>query len=233
MSRPARSPQRLHANLVPDKQQLDRGAESTDAPLVLVIGRAERDHGLLAQALRSGAVTLIAPSVQAARAWLGAAIQRQTEPPQQDGVIGVRELVVDLGSHQAFWREAPLALTGLELRLLAALSERAGKVWSFDDLSAKVWGSSHHGDRSMVRSAVQRLRRKLESAHVLFTIESIRAIGFRLCHSASERTSGRRRYLQNQLHPWRAVGSSSSSHRGAPGVRRILHSVKGPHHAPN
>lgn len=233
MSRPARSPQSLTVRRFPGSQPEHGGADPTPAPFILLVGRAEPDQTLFAAALRSGAVTLIAPSIQAARAWLEAAIERQAEFLQQDGRTDAPELVVDLGSQQASWRESPLGLTGLELRLLAALNERVGRVWSFADLSLKVWGSSHHGDRSMVRSAVQRLRRKLESAHVSFTIESIRAIGFRLCHSAPERTLGRRRHLPKKLNPWRAMGSSSSTHRGAPGVRRILHSVKGPRHAPN
>lgn len=227
MSRPARSPQSLAVRHFPDEQPDQGGADPTPAPFILLVGQTEPDQTLFAAALRSGAVTLIAPSVQAARAWLGRAIERHTEFPQQDGVTDAPELFVDLASQQASWRKEPLGLTGLELRLLGALNERVGRVWSFADLSLKVWGSSHHGDRSMIRSAVQRLRRKLESAHVTFTVESIRAIGFRLCHSASERTLGRRRDLQNKLNAWRAVGSSSSSRRGAPGVRRILHSAKG------
>jgi hypothetical protein len=46
----------------------------------------------------------------------------------KDGMTGVRELVVDLDSEQACWRETPLVLIGLEFHLLAALIEQVGRA---------------------------------------------------------------------------------------------------------
>jgi DNA-binding response OmpR family regulator len=103
-------------------------------------------------------------------------------PAQEDKEIALDGLVVDLRSHEARWQGSPLDLTTLELRLLAVLAEQPATAWSFSALAGRVWGSSHHADRSMVRSAIYRLRRKLARAGVTSHILPVRGMGFRLLH---------------------------------------------------
>lgn len=190
------------------------GGGQTEPRLVVLIGDAG-DNGELVRAARlMGAVVLIAPNIQTARAWL----DKETSPARisapEDGATSLGGLVVDLQSQQALWRGTSLALTVQELRLLAALTERPDTVWSFVDLSQRVWGSSYHGDRSMIRSAVQRLRRKLDSADVGMRIASVRGVGFRLLSSGvgSRLLDKGSRGLNRRSRP-----------RLAPGTMRLLH----------
>jgi DNA-binding response OmpR family regulator len=148
--------------------------------VVVIVGGAADDGELLRAARRAGAVTLVASDLATARAWLGAAAAPSPPPAPEDVVIALDGLVVDLRSHEARWRGAPLDLTTLELRLLAALAEQPATAWSFAALAGKVWSSNHRGDRSMVRSAIYRLRRKLASAGVTSYILPVRGMGFRL-----------------------------------------------------
>jgi DNA-binding response OmpR family regulator len=155
------------------------------APLVVLIGNTADERELLRAAARMGAVTLVAHDAQTAILWLREATQPTGEAEPADPVIAFGSLVVDVLAQQAWWQGSPLPLTAQEFRLLAALAEHPGTTLSFTDLSETVWGSKHHGDRWMVRSGVQRLRRKLDSAKITIKITSIRGIGFRLDDSPS------------------------------------------------
>lgn len=53
-------------------------------------------------------------------------------------------------------------LTSLEYRLLAALLNHPGRVFTPDKLVEYVWGYSGDGDRSLVKGLVNRVRRKIE-----------------------------------------------------------------------
>jgi two-component system response regulator MtrA len=154
-----------------------------ELPLVVLVGRAADDPRLVRAARRADAITLIAPNIETAKAWFGRPRVPEADWGPAADVMAFDGLAVDLTSYEARWRGRLLDLTTQELGLLAALVEQPGTAWSFSALSERVWGSQHHGDRSMVCSAVQRLRRKLDSAAVGVKILSIRGMGFRLVHT--------------------------------------------------
>ncbi len=64
--------------------------------------------------------------------------------------------------------------------MLAALAEYPGRVWGFEELNQKVWGTRFYGGKETIHSAVKRLRRKLARAGADVAVESIRGVGFRL-----------------------------------------------------
>lgn len=171
---------RLNSVMRPEAADEYTASDNRATSVVVVVGRAADDGELLRAARRADAVTLVAPDLEAARAWLGLPAVPSPPSVREDGVISLDGLVVDLRVHEARWRGSPLDLTPLELRLLAVLAEQPATAWSFAALAGRVWGSNHLGDRSMVRSAIYRLRRKLERAGVTPHILSVRGMGFRL-----------------------------------------------------
>lgn len=178
-------------------------------------GGAANEGEFLRAARRTGALILIAPSIKSARTWLDRCTSPVEDSGRRDESIAPDGLVVDLQSQQAEWRGNSLELTTQELRLLAALAEDPGTVRPFAVLSVEVWGSNHHGDRSMVRSAVQRLRQKLDSAGVGVRIISVRGVGFRLIYSLPDRrwTERRERRLHHRSRPGRRpAGSERRTH---------------------
>lgn len=218
MNQPARTLPEFSLERVPDTRRAGSRTQPAAVPLVVFVGQTNVEDELVRAAHRLGAVTLVAPNVQVARAWLSRGIEPLGESAPWESLITLGDLSVDLDSHQACWRGAPLGLTNLELRLLGALADRPSAVMSFADLSERAWGSSYQGDRSMVRSAVQRLRRKLDSAEVGVRIVSVRGIGFRLlCPPRSRRSAEnhQRSLYQRRWRPRRGLGSKRSLHSPA------------------
>jgi DNA-binding response OmpR family regulator len=151
--------------LVPDE------ADSAPSLLVIVVGDARALPGSALAALTgAGAIVARFPTRGAAMEWLA-----QTAGPPR--TVRVGGLEIDRQRRLAAWGSSPLRLTDQELDLLLALAEAPDHTLSFRELDRRVWGD-HRRDTQRIRSAVKRLRRKLEAAGC--TVRAVRGVGFQL-----------------------------------------------------
>ncbi|MGH2673827.1 MAG: winged helix-turn-helix domain-containing protein [Actinomycetota bacterium] len=127
-----------------------------------------------------GAVIVVAPDIEAVRAWLPGVLLAGQKPDLPHVVVRVRDLEIDLTEHRARWLDRVLDLTEHDLRMLAALAEDPGRVWGFEELTQRVWGTSFYGSTETIHSAVKRLRKKLARVGADLEVASIRGVGFRL-----------------------------------------------------
>jgi two-component system OmpR family response regulator len=99
-------------------------------------------------------------------------------PATRVEVARVGDLEVDLLHRSARHGETLLALTPKELELLHCLVSRAGEVLTRKELLEQVWGYRFDPGTNVVEVHVNRLRRKLESAGIPGTIQTIRGSGY-------------------------------------------------------
>ena len=93
----------------------------------------------------------------------------------EDGTV-----YIDFDAHEVRVREQPIALTPLEFRLLAALTENRGLVLSRDKLLELVWGTTFAGTGDQVKLYVRYLRQKIElDPTEPELIETVRGFGYR------------------------------------------------------
>ncbi|HET9050628.1 MAG TPA: response regulator transcription factor, partial [Candidatus Dormibacteraeota bacterium] len=91
------------------------------------------------------------------------AVLRRTRPPRQpDTRMAVADVVVDLGARVVTRAGAEVSLSPTEYALLAELARHAGTAVAHASLLAGVWGPENSGERTYLRTFVQRLRAKLE-----------------------------------------------------------------------
>lgn len=162
-----------------DGQHPSRGADGS-LPLVVLTGSSPRDPREMADLLEAGAVIVMASHSGAIRAWLPGALLGADRLTLPHIVVRVSHLEVDLTEQKARWLDKALEVSPHELRLLAALGEESGRVWTFEQLSMRVWGTSFFGGREPIHSAVKRLRGKLARVGAAVSVESVRGVGFRL-----------------------------------------------------
>jgi DNA-binding response OmpR family regulator len=131
--------------------------------------------------LEQDALVILAPRVESA-----AQLVRQEPGPEQPGpdLIQIGDLTINLSEHSVRWRGRYLGLSEQEISILACLAGRPGHALSFAEMFRHVWGASGRIDRTVLHSAVQRLRRKLAAARATIAIESVRGYGFRLSGSS-------------------------------------------------
>ena len=73
------------------------------------------------------------------------------------------QLVIDPSSHQVTVRGKAVDLTPTEYKLLLYLAYNAGRVVTYEQILASVWGPGYEGNLANVKVFVRSLRRKLEA----------------------------------------------------------------------
>ena len=98
-----------------------------------------------------------------------------------DDRIECGDLVVDLVSRNVTLRGDDVHLTPTEYKLLALLGRFYGKVLTFQQIFAEVWGTNYIVDPQMLRTHISRLRKKVEPDHNIPTlIMTEPGVGYRL-----------------------------------------------------
>ncbi len=99
-------------------------------------------------------------------------------PPTLDPLVA-GPLLVDLAGREVTAQGRRVYLSAREFDLLATLALEAGRVWSFAELTARVWQLPYLGDSDPVTSAIKRLRKRLAPVRDV-EVASVRGVGYRL-----------------------------------------------------
>jgi DNA-binding response OmpR family regulator len=103
------------------------------------------------------------------------AVLRRTHP--SDGVLVAGVVTVDTKGHKVTVAGGDVALTPREFDILGCLASDPGRVFSRDDLFARVWGGHWYGPTKVLDVHIAALRRKLGRPDL---IETVYGRGFRL-----------------------------------------------------
>jgi DNA-binding response OmpR family regulator len=112
------------------------------------------------------------------------AILRRTEnhPAGEDSgknVIQHNGLLIDLNSYTVLLRGEPVICTPKEIEILFLLASNPGHVFTRDTLLSKVWGYDFAGETRTVDTHIKRLRAKLDSAGLGWSIKTIYGVGYK------------------------------------------------------
>jgi len=161
-----------------------------DVPTIVVIP-SESDFVPVMDAGADDAITASSDgAVFAARVRALLRRAQRWQPGQSDGIITVRDLMIDLDKCEVMLRGRPVPLTPTELRILSVLAERTGKVIDARTLLSSVH-EHDYDDReaqNLVKVHIANLRRKLEDGrdgnpYIL----CVRGFGYMLERRASRR----------------------------------------------
>ena len=146
-------------------------------PTVVLAGLGE--IGQIKAFLALGAVVVIAPDDEVLNTWMMEHLAKASPHPCTKEVEGLS--IQSLARRVLFGGES-LPLTELEYRVLVFLASEPERARSFQEIRKAAWGESPDlpDDVFSVRSAIQRLRRKVLDSGAPVAIESVRAFGFRL-----------------------------------------------------
>ena len=149
-----------------------RVAEESGIPVLVV---AQHDQlGLIAEA--SGVSdTLVAPPDPAE---MKLRLHRLTSRGVSGDTIRWKDLELNTATYQAHLGTQPVDLTYMEYELLRFFVENQGRVWTREQLLAKVWGYDYFGGARTVDVHVRRLRAKLGEERSSW-ITTVRSVGYR------------------------------------------------------
>jgi two-component system, OmpR family, response regulator MtrA len=157
-------------------------------PLVLCVGTSTEHFSAVAEATGGRVMMLYLPDAASLRKLLAGetgeeqavpTIREQADPPAHQ-VVECGKLRIDADLREATWHGEPIPLSAREFDLLFALAFDPGRVWTFAELTTRVWNRPYLGDTDAVVSAVKRLRRQIRDVAASVAIESVRGVGYRL-----------------------------------------------------
>ncbi len=148
---------------------------------VVCVGLSLAQVSQVARLLRDNAVVLATPDARGARTLFEDEYAGHHPPDGDHGGAGLRvgEVEVDLATREVRIAGAPVHMSVREFDLLAALASDTQRVWSFAELTERVWHTGYLGDPDPVISTVKRLRKRLGSVSRM-EVSSVRGIGYRL-----------------------------------------------------
>ena len=88
------------------------------------------------------------------------------------------ELAVDVPHREATFQGEPLQLTTKEFDLLAHLAGHPGRIFTRDQLLARLWGMDYEGDGRTIDVHVSWLRSKLRARDGHNYFRTVRGVGY-------------------------------------------------------
>ncbi|WP_343115569.1 phosphate regulon transcriptional regulator PhoB [Ostreiculturibacter nitratireducens] len=105
---------------------------------------------------------------------------RRTRPASMGAVLEFEDIRLDGETHRVTRGGRQVQLGPTEFRLLSALMERPGRVWSREKLLDRVWGRDIYVDTRTVDVHVGRLRKALKAEGEEDPIRTVRGAGYSL-----------------------------------------------------
>ena len=141
---------------------LQRLREFSAVPVLMLTGLGAEDDRVRGLDLGADDYIMKPFSVRELLARVRAHLRRSTGRERTPQSLTVGTLTIDLGMRQALVRGQAVALTPTEFALLAELAANQGNVLLPSDLLRAVCGPAYVDDVGLLRTAIWRLRRKLE-----------------------------------------------------------------------
>ena len=163
--------------------------KQSNVAIIMVTGRDSDEDVLLG--LEAGADDYVSKpfnaGVLAARV---STVLRRTQtlgPTSSHGRYTCGGLIVDFDSHRVLRDSQEFHITPTEYRLLSVLVQHVGAVVSSETLLIEVWGAEYAGETQILRTHINRLRKKVEpDSETPIYIRTRPGAGYRLDCPASD-----------------------------------------------
>ena len=160
-------------------RQLKMGADTAKIPVIMLSARSEETDKV--RGLETGADDYITKPYSVAELLARLRTQlRRVRPSTVGERLDYEDIRVDLAEHRVYRGTTELSLGPTEFRLLTALMERPGRVWSREQLLDRVWGRDIYVDSRTVDVHVGRLRKALRASDQGDPIRTVRGAGYAL-----------------------------------------------------
>ncbi|HOF94433.1 MAG TPA: response regulator transcription factor [Clostridia bacterium] len=109
------------------------------------------------------------------------AVLRRTQEQQEsdNSALVFNGLTIDLKSYTVTLRGEPVVCTPKEIEILHMLASNPGQVFTREQLLNRVWGYDFAGETRTVDTHIKRIRAKLDSEGLGWSIKTIYGVGYK------------------------------------------------------
>lgn len=154
--------------------------KTSSVPVVMLTAKGEEIDRIVGLELGADDYIVKPFSPREVVARIKAVLRRTTEQPKNDtNVITYNGLVIDLKSYTVTLRGEPVICTPKEIEILYMLASNPGQVFTREQLLSRVWGYDFAGETRTVDTHIKRIRAKLDSAGLGWSIKTIYGVGYK------------------------------------------------------
>ncbi|MEM6609793.1 MAG: phosphate regulon transcriptional regulator PhoB [Pseudomonadota bacterium] len=160
-------------------RQLKSAGKTARIPIIMLSARSEDMDKV--RGLETGADDYVTKPYSVAELLARLRTQlRRTRPASVGERLEFQDITLDMVEHRVYRAGHFVSLGPTEFRLLTALMERPGRVWSREHLLDRVWGRDIYVDSRTVDVHVGRLRKALKVENAEDPIRTVRGAGYSL-----------------------------------------------------
>jgi len=109
-----------------------------------------------------------------------AVLRRTSEQPKSDNqIVSYNGLTIDLKSYSVTLKGESVVCTPKEIEILHMLASNPGQVFTREQLLSRVWGYDFAGETRTVDTHIKRIRAKLDSTNLGWSIKTIYGVGYK------------------------------------------------------
>jgi DNA-binding response OmpR family regulator len=157
----------------------------SSVPIIMLTAKSEEIDKVLGLELGADDYITKPFSMREFRSRVKAALRRADMAPRGEAADGepaleVGDLRIDFAKRRVALRDDDVRLTFVEFEILGALARNPGRVFSRDQLLARIWGDAAYRDPRTIDVHIRHLREKLErDAKEPEFIFTVRGVGYR------------------------------------------------------
>ena len=160
-------------------RRLKTRKQSTVIPVIMISAKTEEMDRV--RGLETGADDYIVKPYSVSELMARVRTQlRRTRPASVGERLEFEDIVLDGDTHRVTRAGAEIKLGPTEFRLLSAMMEKPGRVWTREQLLDRVWGRDVFVDTRTVDVHVGRLRKALRHAGGEDPLRTVRGTGYAL-----------------------------------------------------
>ena len=170
--------------MMPKKSGIDVCREirkNSSLPIVMLTAKGEEIDRILGLELGADDYIVKPFSPREVVARVKAILRRvETKAQTKDpNILSYNGLTIDLNSYTVTLRGEKVICTPKEIEILYMLASNPGQVFTRDTLLSRVWGYDFAGETRTVDTHIKRLRAKLDSDGLGWSIKTIYGVGYK------------------------------------------------------
>ena len=154
--------------------------KTSQIPILMLTAKGEEIDRILGLELGADDYIVKPFSPREVVARIKVVLRRTSEQPRSDSdVVTHNGLSIDLKSYTVLLKGEPVICTPKEIEILHLLASHPGQVFTREQLLSKVWGYDFAGETRTVDTHIKRIRAKLDSANLGWSIKTIYGVGYK------------------------------------------------------
>ena len=170
--------------MMPKKSGIDVCREiraTSRVPIIMLTAKGEEIDRILGLELGADDYIVKPFSPREVVTRIKAVLRRTNEQQQQneEGCVAYDSLVIDIKSYTVTLHGQSIVCTPKEIEILYMLASNPGQVFTREQLLNKVWGYDFAGETRTVDTHIKRIRAKLDSTGLGWSIKTIYGVGYK------------------------------------------------------